>query len=422
MSMLLKPAIDKISKVKDSPMARQSAAMFTSNILGLGLGIAVSILNTRLLGPEDYGDLKYLLNLFALGVVLLTGGYSYTGARAIALEAYKDIKGKLVGGLYVINSLITIVYVIFLIISSYVIDNYISSDSDVGPVIRLLAPLLFVFPFHSLLEKILEGENRIYDLSIFRVGSKVFYIATLLSLSVFFSVNLVLALTIHLVSLLAVIVYVFIRKVPDFHNIKSSVFKLKELNREHGFQIYIGALVGNGSEYLGSIIIGAFMSNINVGYYALATTVATPLFMIPQSLGTVFFKKFANSKKIPTYAFIATIFVTLLAYLGFNLIIEYVVLFVYSEDFLPVVKYTRFLSIAILLKGCGFFINRFLHSHGLGKELRNASFLRGIINVPGFYFLVKYYDVYGACFTMILSNFLVLIYLIIKYRRYTKSL
>lgn len=418
--MKVKESLNTLIKKRGSVAAKQSIAMFSSNILGLGLGIIVSVVNTRMLGPEDYGDLKYLLNLFALGVVLLTGGYSYTGSRAIALNEYQNVKEKLLGGLYAINLFIAFIFTLLLFIASYIIDSYF--ENDVGPVIRFFIPLLFVFPFHNLLEKILEGENRIYDLAIFRVGSKALYIATIFLVSIIGVINLKSALAIHILTLLAVIAYVFFKKIPDFKKLNDSISKLKKLNKKHGLQIYTGSLVGNGSEYLGSIFIGAFMSNINVGYYSLATTVATPLFMIPQSLGTVFFKKFANSKKIPKSVLLSTIGISLLVFFAFNIVVEYVVLFVYSEEYLPVIKYTRIISFAIVIKGFGFFLNRFLHSHGLGKELRDASFLRGLVNVPGFYFLVKYFDVYGACITVVLSNVMVLIYLVFKYRRYTRSI
>lgn len=44
--------------------AKQILALYTSMAFGLILGLAVSIINTRLLGPQHYGDLKFLQNLF----------------------------------------------------------------------------------------------------------------------------------------------------------------------------------------------------------------------------------------------------------------------------------------------------------------------------------------------------------------------
>ena len=43
------------------------------------VGIVISVINTRYLGKEQYGDFKFLINFFSLAVTFLTFVFFYTG-------------------------------------------------------------------------------------------------------------------------------------------------------------------------------------------------------------------------------------------------------------------------------------------------------------------------------------------------------
>ena len=143
--------------------------------------------------------------------------------------------------------------------------------------------------------------------------------------------------------------------------------------------------------------------------------------MIPQSLGTVSYKKFANQNSIPFKVTLLTVISALVVFVLFNLLIKYVVLFVYSEEYYPVISITQLVSFSMIVQGFCFYINRFLSSHGLGKQLRTADFIRGAINTLGFVVLIDWIGIDGACYSLIASNAAVLIYLIVRYQNYVAS-
>ena len=49
----------------ENKKAKQVSALYGSMVFGILIGIGVSVVNTRLLGPQQYGDLKFLQNLYA---------------------------------------------------------------------------------------------------------------------------------------------------------------------------------------------------------------------------------------------------------------------------------------------------------------------------------------------------------------------
>jgi O-antigen/teichoic acid export membrane protein len=417
--MPVKTTLHKAWKKANSRSSLQILSLLTSNVLGIVLGVVVSVINTRLLGPEVYGDYKFLQNLFSFTLILLTGGAFNTAGRLVALNEHQNNKKEILGGIFVVSAITCFLFLLVSLVSSYVQESIY--DNSLGSTIRLLLPLLFFFPFKSIIERVLEGDNRIHELSMYRVSQKILYIVPVLLYSYFFTLDLLSSLIMHLLALIVFLPYVYIKLKPQFINTKKNLKLIKEENDKHGFHIYIGSLLSNGSQSLSAFTLGYFLDNVSVGYFALANTIATPLMMVPQTIATTSFKRFANSKSIPLKMVIATLGITVGAILIFNLLIQFVILYVYSEEYLPVLPYVRIMSISFGIQGFCFIINRFLSSHGRGKELRNASFVRGLINITGFFVLVKYFGVYGACVTLIISNVIYLGYLYLQYKRYTKN-
>ena len=417
--MATKTAIKSFIRQGKKEKIRQIGSLLVSYGLGLVLGIGTSVLNTRILGADGFGDYKFVLSIFGFLMVFFSVGIFHTGGRLIAHKKYEDVKPQLIGTLYVITGIIAVGFIIANFAASYIQESIF--DNDLGYLIRLFLPLLFVFPFKEGIIKFLEGDNKIYGLSAFDIAPKIFYLVVLLAVGYFFTIGVEGALAIFLVAnALAVIAMTPVLK-PKFKNIRTHASVLLKENKTHGYHIYIGALISNGSMQIGTFAISYYLDNTNVGFFNLANTIAVPLSMIPQAVGTAFFKEFANLKEIPKKVVYATLGVSLLAFVVFVASIKYVILFLYSEEFLPVVQLVYIVSFSYLIQGMFLVLNRFLSAHGIGKDLRNASFARGIVNIVGFLFLTKLYGTVGACFTLLLANTAYMTYLFIKYRQFVRG-
>ena len=417
--MVSKLTVKSLVKQTKGEKGRQVLSLLVSYGLGIGLGIGTSVVNTRILGPDSFGDYKFIQSIFDFLMVFFSVGIFHTGGRLIAFKKYERVKPQIIGTLYVMTGIISFAFILAVFASSYIQEAIY--DNNLGYIMRLMLPLLFVFPFKVGIIKFLEGDNKIYGLSAFDVIPKVLYLISLLVAGYLTTIDVTIAMAIFLVSnALAIIAITPVLK-PKFEQIKAHTKTILWENKGHGYHIYIGSLISNGSMHFGAFAIGYYLDNTNVGFFNLANTIAVPLSMVPQAVGTAFFKEFANLHKIPDKVVYSTVGISVAAFLIFVLIIKYVVVLLYSEEFLPVVQLVYIISFSYLIQGFFLVLNRFLSAHGIGKELRNASFARGIINVLGFLILTRLYGTIGASVTLLLANTAYLIYLFIKYKQFVRG-
>jgi O-antigen/teichoic acid export membrane protein len=386
----------------------------------MALGIGITVVNTRLLGPLQYGNLKFLQNLFTFVVSFLTIGIFYSGSRLLAQKENENIKHQIIGNLLIFASAVSIVLSIFLFCFSFFEEGLF--NNELGSVIRLFSPLLFVFPFQTCIGKIMQGDNRIYELSVFRLGPKALYLVVVIPFNYLVPLSLTSAIAIQLGCLALLILIMVIRLRPKFENLKNySLIILKE-NQAYGIYVYYGFLANVATMKLSGLSIAYFIDNTNVGFYFLALSVTAPLTMISSSLGTTLFKDFANNKAIPQKATAVTLTLSVSALLLFMLMLKRMILILYSIEYIDVVPLAYIISVGSTLRGFGDYINRFLGAHGRGKEIRNVAFANGLSNVIGYTFLIYYLGVIGAAVTSLVSDFIYWFLMYYYYKRYKQSI
>ena len=397
---------------------KQVGSLYTSMVTGIIIGIGVSVINTRFLGPQQYGDLKFLQNLFGFVVTFLTLGVFVSGSRLLALKKNGPIKNQLVCSLLILAAAISVVLIVALFIFSFFEEQIFHNELE--RIIRIFSPLLFVFPFKLCLLNIMQGDNRIYELSIFQLSPKVLYLLAAIAFNYFVPLSLTSALGIQLFALALMILIMIIRFKPKFVNIKKNILIIWQQNKTYGFHDYIGTIVGTASAYLGNLSIGYFINNTNVGYFSLAVAITAPLVMIPNAVGTTLFRDFANRNSIPKKVTAVTIVLSIAAFIFFILIIKKLILLLYSSEYIAVVPVAYLVSIGSFFHGFGDYITRFMAAHGKGKDLRNCAFTVGISNIIGYLLLVYYFGVKGAAITRLTSGIIYLGVMIHFYKKLKK--
>ena len=398
---------------------KQIISLYSSLTFGILISICVSVINTRLLGPKQYGDLKFLQNMFIFISTFLTLGIFVSGARLLASKENEKIKRQLIGSLYILASIISVVLIIIVFIFSFFEEQIF--NNKLGLIIRVFSPLLFVFPFQLCLQNIMQGDNKIYALSIFNIAPRILYIIMVLVISLLTHISLTYVLGIQFLSLAILIFVMAIHFKPEFINFKKISSIIWQENKTYGLQVYIGMLVGVASAQLAGLSIGYFIDNTNVGFFSLALTSTMPLTMIPSAVGITFFKDFANSSSIPKRATLVTIILSLIGLFIFLLFIEKVILLLYTSEYLPVVSLAYLVSFGSILHGFGDYINKFLGAHGKGKALRNGAIVVGFSNIIGYIVLVRMIGVKGAAITKIISGLTYCVMMLYFYRYFRKN-
>ncbi len=404
-------SILKIQKV------RQVGALYSSMIAGVILGIIVSVLNTRILGPEAFGDFKYIHSLYSFLAILIAFGYLVTTSKLLAEKKNNGIRKELIGSSLVICSILGLIFIVVMLLFSIIQRNYFAKD--LSSLIIMLAPLFFFIPFVSGLENIFQGENRIYELAIYRMAPQLLYILVISVLFKFGHINLKTVLVTQL-SLFGVIIIISVLYLkPSLKNLKNTLGLISKDNKLYGFNVYIGSVIGVATTHFGPIVISFFSpNNTDVGFFSLAVTITMPLALIPTVVGTSMFKEFANRSEVSVKATKMTILISLISLILFVLLIRPLVLHLYSSDYSQVVNLAYIVSIGQIFHGFGNYFNRFLGSKGKGKYLRNGAIMVGITNLTGYIILVPVFGAYGASWTKLSSGIVFILSMIYYYKKF----
>lgn len=395
----------------------QIFSLYGATILSLIMGVGVSILTTKLLGPEKFGDFKFYQMVLNLSVVIFTLGIFYSISRLLAYENdHLKIK-KLYGVNFLMASIYGVLATICIFCFSYFQGNWFNNDLNF--TFRHLGFFIIFLLLNNSLVQILQGSNNIGLLSIIRIVPSGIFLLCLLSLE---DLSVKLAITLFYLAIAVAIVIAIITIKPSFKNIKPTLKLVLKENKEFGLKVYTGSLATTATASLGSIMIAYYLNNTLVGFFSLAITICAPLLMIPSIVGSTLFKKFANASKIDTKVLIFTVILSSVSYICFYFLIDPVVNFLYPTGFSDVIYLSRIIAIGSVLHGFGDLFNRFLYAKGKGNLMRNSAFFVGIANILGYYLLIKFFDIEGALITKIFSGLLYFLLMYLGYKKCTNEL
>jgi len=410
----------KVNSITAHEQFKNVIFLYGSMVLGIILGIVVSVLNTRILGPEVFGDFKFIHSTYYFFSIIISFGFLVTSSKLLAEKKNDNIRKELIGSSLILSSATGILFVLTMFLFAFVQKNFFVKD--LSSVIIMISPLFFFIPFIQGMENIYQGENKIKELGIFRQAPLFLYIIVVLILYQLKLVNITTAMIAQLSSFGAVILLSAFFLRPSFKNIRSTISLIFKENKLYGFNVYVGSVIGVASTHLGPIAISFFSSdNIDVGFYSLALTVTMPLALIPTVVGTTLFKEFANRPSIPAKATKGTIVISAVSLVFFMLLIKPMIIVLYSEAYLDAATLAYVVSSGQIMHGFGNYYNRFLGSKGQGKSLRNGAISVGITNILGFVTLVPFFGAYGAAVTKLSSGIVYVISMRIYYKKFLNS-
>lgn len=403
--------------------ARQSFNLLLTNFIGIPLGIITSIILSKTLGAEDFGNYSFIVSLFTFAVLLATFGFYQAGNRALVLNHNKKRARQYYGAVLIITCVLFALMTLCLVVYSFVDSNLVEKGLTTTFIYAL--PLGFVFLATKYIETLLQADNRIGLLSTYRLLTKVVYLFILLVIwhcsFAFQGSTLLTILYGYFIAQLSVFLCVLLFLKPSFLSVGKRAKELWLYNKNFGLNIYIGSVFAVGFTSLSQILIGYFSnSNSGVGFYALALTFAAPLALIPNTIATTHYKDFAKAKNISKKLLGITLAISVSALLVLWVILTPFISYFYGEEFLPVVDLNYIVSLGVLVHGFADFFNRFLGANGQSIALRNSSFvvgggamLLGIVFIP-------LLGEHGAAITKLTVGFIYLGIILWYYFNFTK--
>ena len=401
-----------------SKSTRQTFILYASTLLGVAFGVVASVINTRFMSPTDYGDVRYVQNILQFASSLLLFGYFLSGSRLLALSDNEDESRKIRGCMVLILAVTAII--MFLITAGCAVAHY--NRPFIAKLFIVSLPVCIYPILLNYINTTAQGDNHIGRLSAARLVPSLLYIPlAYLIYSVYGATSIRMILMqwgLYTIVLLALA----ISTKPLFKDIKRIFDNLNTENKDYGFQLYIGSLVMVATNYLAGISLGVFNSdNTEVGFYTLALTVTGPLAMLPSIIGTTYFKEFAKLDKIPNNVMRNTLILTIISCVVFILLIKQFVVLLYTEEYATVGVYASWLSVGYCIHGFGDMLNRYLGSHGQGRDIRNASIANGVVKVFGYTLFVYLWNTPGALFTTLFCDFIYAAMILWYYVKFVKS-
>lgn len=399
----------------------QVLLLYGSTLLGIIIGVLSSVINTRSLVPELYGDVRYVQNIISFVSSLLFFGYFTSGSRLLAISRSETFSRGIRG---VMCCILTVaILVVMLVMGGFSLINKYFSNTNMSGLFLAAIPFCGNVLMLNYVNTTAQGDNHIGRIAVSRVVPSLLYCIIAYWAYSYYGATPIRMLLLYNGIAVIVLLGVISSTKPSLNNLRENFKTLDLENREYGFNIYLGSLVGVSSSYVSGITLGAFCdTNASVGFYTLAVTVSTPLMMLPGIIGTTYFKRFATQNYIEKKILLVSSLLTLLSCFVFILFIKYIVSVLYDESYSSVSIFASWLAVGMCFHGLGDMFNRFLGAHGQGRQIRNAAFSCGIITLLGSVILVYWGGIEGAICTKILSSLAYLVMLVYYYCSFIKSI
>jgi O-antigen/teichoic acid export membrane protein len=395
--------------------ASQTALLFGAQVLNVLFGVLVNGANTRLLSVEEFGIFSFVTATILFVALFFDFGVFTSGSRLVALAKQRQDERECVGGLFSITMVIGVGLSGVLFLVSFLIDGLFATK--IGYLLLMLSPLVAVFPFQTLLMFIFRGNNQIGKLALYTFLPRAVYFVAVLLAWRFFGFSLIISLYLYVLTLVVATAVIMAALKPSFRHMRNQIRLILRETREYGLNVYAGAIVDVFTRGTDKLLISYFIGAIPVGYYSIASMLASPISMVSTSLATSIFKDLTDKEKIPREYKVANLAILLLSGVGLIVLSPYIVTFVFTDKYLAALSVIPILTLSGVFNGMSQLYNAYFAAHRLGAYLRNTSILTSSFNLVGNFILISKIGMMGAAVSSLLTFFLTYTINIFYYRK-----
>lgn len=379
---------------------KDSLITFSARFLNVILGIVISVIVARTLGPEKKG-IYSLVILFQ--VILINFADFGIGSSAVFYIGKKKYSLKEIFGA---NILFSILISILTILIGLVIIFFFSGKIFPYVPREYLFSVLFLIPSWFFLKYIICIFSGIQNFKKYNLINLIEPILFLALMVIFLWQHCITVSTI----IMALIISWFIPCVILFFQIKKEIGRpVFSVNKNifkdlfvYGIKNYLSNIFSVWQSRIDTFLINIFLNPMAIGFYSIATGISEQLWLIPDSISTVLFPRVSsetNEKKIKEFTPIVcrnTLFIMSLLAAFLFLIGHWLITFLYSEQFINSV-----IPFQILLIGMVMLSGRIILAHdffGRGKPMLNtyitasALVINTILNI----ILIPKFGIIGA--------------------------
>ena len=357
-----------------------TSIMMIAQTAKLIIGIIISIIVARYLGPENQGIYSYIMIFSTLMVSIISIGIGPATTYFVAKNEYdiKEILGNNIIYSIIISNIAIIIGIILIKYYSKILFNNIPQ--------KYLYLSLLIIPIQILniyITSIILGKQKIKTYNYIQVIQSVFLLLFITIAILFKEKTEGIIIATIFASALTVILS-FIKTIEITKGVKFTLNNQYYKNSiKYGIQAHLSNILAMLNYRIDIFIINWFLTPVSIGFYTIAVTIVERLWMISQAASTVLFPKVAaenNKEKLKKFTpkvvknvtFITTIAAILIALFSYWLII-----ILYSKTYISSVAVLRALLVGIVALSA----DRIMANDISGRGYPMINTYRGIITV-----------------------------------------
>ena len=398
-------------------LLKQSSETIVTKILITIISIVQSVLLARLLLPEGRGEyalvillMQYLVNFGSMGL-RISNSY-YVGKKDYSVSQIFSLN------VWVGSALAFIVLTLYFLLSPFINDLFFK---NVDTMLILL--ICTSVPFSIIsgnMTGILIGLNEIKVINIFSIVGSVVNVLLLLIFLVILKLGVFGAVLVYVLQLLIVFALYSLHIIRKHNVILSGInFNLLKDSIRYGFKAQFSNFVQIVSYRFDMFLVAYYLGIVEVGYYAIAVSIAEMLWIIPGSVGLVVFSKLVTlkdeeKKQMLTSACKNVMLIVGVCILIFYLVSPYIIIVFFGKLYAPALKPLIWLLPGIFT----FSVSKVIYGGvlSLGKPGKNlkASILGAASNIILNIYLIPIYGITGAAIASSLSYSMVSVIMILQ--------
>ena len=368
--------------MKAATFAKETGVTLAARIAGLGLALLTSVAIARTLGPEGMG-VYTLAVLFPLLVVTFTNlGIGPATVYYVAQGKYsaRDVFGSNVVLSAIIGLMATVVGLLFLLLLHGLLFPTVPL-AYLGLAL-LLVPVTMFGQLH--INQILLGARRIADFNAATLLYKLLLLLLVVAATVVVRLGIPGAIWANILSslLLCIVLFPWVKRIAGGVRLRPNLDYLRDA-LTYGIKAHLGNIVGFLNYRVEVFILGALAPASAVGFYAVAVGLAERLWFLSESASVVLFPTVSAEKdeyRKKTFTPLVSRSVLLITTAGavvLFLISQWVVVLLFSSEYLPAIQLFR-----ILLPGIVFLsADRILANDIAGRGLPLLNTYVGAVGI-----------------------------------------
>ncbi len=399
---------------------------FITRIILFGVGIIISILLARLLGPMDRG--RYALLVLFPTVLFKLGSMGLEVANIYYTANKMYSRKEIIGNSIVISIILSAILILLFWISTnfHIFREYLKNNNITINMLWLAISLLPALMMNQFLIQVILGSGNIIAFNISQILQTIIHLVLIVIFLVLTKYSLAGSIYALIGSNIFSLVLIFLI-IKRFEKIGFSLnINLLKKSILYGAKAYFGNIAQFLNYRLDMFIVAAFLNVKELGLYAVAVGIAEKLWLIPSSLSAILFPKVSSmEKKDATFVTVKstkhTFYIVLISGMILALVSKFMIQILYGSNYLKSVEPFIILLPGILLLSITKVLTSDLAGRGKPEFGAISSFVSLVINVTLNILLIPRWGINGAAFSTTVCYSAATILVVVSFSRLTNT-